>query len=99
MALANRYHLPGYVWHIAYRCHKREFLLKFNKDKKRWIYWLFEAKKHFGLMILDFTIASNYIHLLVYEGKFNSIPNSIQLIAGPTRYASHNFIGGPDTLN
>jgi hypothetical protein len=32
----NKHHLPGYVWHITHRCHKREFLLKFEKDKKRW---------------------------------------------------------------
>jgi hypothetical protein len=36
MARANRHHLPGYVWHITHRCHKREFPLKFDKDKKRW---------------------------------------------------------------
>jgi REP element-mobilizing transposase RayT len=63
MARANRQHLPGCVWHITHRCHKREFLLKFDKDKKRWIHWLFEAKNRFGLMILDFTVTSNHIHL------------------------------------
>jgi len=47
MARANRHHLPGYVWHITHRCPKREFL-KFDKDKSRWIHWLFEAKKRFG---------------------------------------------------
>jgi len=30
---------------MTHRCHKREFLLKFDKDKNRWIHWLFEAKK------------------------------------------------------
>ena len=84
MARANRHHLPGYVWHITHRCHKREFLLKFDKDKKRWIHWLFEAKKRFGLIILDFTVTSNHIHLLAYDDKVNVIPRSIQLIAGRT---------------
>jgi putative transposase len=84
MARANRHHLPGYVWHITHRCHKREFLLKFDKDKRRWIHWLFEAKKRFGLMILNFTVTSNHIHLLVYDGKVNVVPKSIQLIAGRT---------------
>ena len=84
MARANRHHLPGYVWHITHRCHKREFLLKFDRDKRRWIHWLFEAKKRFGLMILDFTVTSNHIHLLVYDGKVNILPKSIQLIAGRT---------------
>jgi REP element-mobilizing transposase RayT len=84
MARVNRHHLPGYAWHITHRCHKREFLLKFDKDKKRWIHWLFEAKKRFGLKILNYTVTSNHIHLLVYDGKMNIIPKSIQLIAGRT---------------
>jgi REP element-mobilizing transposase RayT len=58
--------------------------LKFDKDKKRWIHWLFEAKKRFGLKILDYTVTSNHIHLLVYDGKVNVIPKSIQLVAGRT---------------
>jgi REP element-mobilizing transposase RayT len=58
--------------------------LKFDKDKRRWIHWLFEAKKRFGLTILDFTVTSKHIHLLVYNGKVNVIPKSIQLIAGRT---------------
>ena len=33
MARANRHHLPGYVWHITHRCHKREFLLKFDVEE------------------------------------------------------------------
>jgi hypothetical protein len=37
MARANRHHLAGYVWHITHRCHKREFLLKFDKDKKEFV--------------------------------------------------------------
>ena len=84
MARANRHHLPDYVWHITHRCHKKEFLLKFDKDKKLWMRWLFEAKKRFGLTILNFTVTSNHVHLLVYDGKANIIPKSIQLIAGRT---------------
>jgi putative transposase len=33
------------------RCHKREFLLKFRKDREHWLDLLFEAKKRFGLII------------------------------------------------
>src|SRR6056297_1182340 len=84
MARANRHHLPGYVWHITHRCHKKEFLLKFDKDKRRWRHWLFEAKKRFGLCVLNYTVTSNHIHLLVYERKEDVIPRSMQLIAGRT---------------
>ena len=82
MARASRHHLPGYIWHITHRCHKREFLLKFERDKSRWLKWLFEAKKRFGLSILNYCVTSNHIHLLVYNSKEDIVPKSIQLIAG-----------------
>lgn len=65
MPRAKRYFLPGYAWHITHRCHDRKFLLKFNRDKKRWLYWLHKARKRFDLQILNYAVTSNHIHLLV----------------------------------
>jgi len=85
MARAKRHYIPGQIWHITHRCHKREFLLKFKKDKDRWLQWLLEAKKRYGLSILDYTVTSNHIHLLVSDDKSRDvIPDSIKLIAGRT---------------
>lgn len=84
MPRANRYFLPGYIWHITHRCHKKEFLLKFVKDRKRWLYWLFEAKKRYGLCVLNYVVTSNHIHLLVQDTGESVIPRSLQLIAGRT---------------
>jgi REP element-mobilizing transposase RayT len=82
---ANRHFIPGYVWHITHRCHKKEFLLKFARDRRRWLQWLFEAKKRYGLSVLNYMVTSNHIHLLVRDkGERDVIPNSIQLIAGRT---------------
>jgi len=66
MPRAHRYFLPNHVWHITHRCHKKEFLLKFARDRGNWIKWLFEARKRFGLEILNYVVTSNHIHLLVY---------------------------------
>ncbi len=73
LARAHRHYIPGHIWHITHRCHKREFLLKFSKDRHRWLLWLFEAKKRYGLIILNYTVTSNHIHLLVYDstGQIN----------------------------
>jgi putative transposase len=49
MPRANRYFLPGHVWHITHRCHQKTFLLKFARDRRRYLRWVFEAKKRFGL--------------------------------------------------
>jgi putative transposase len=85
MARAKRHFLPGHVWHITHRCHKKEFLFKFVKDRNRWRYWLFQAKKRYGLKVLNYMVTSNHIHLLVVDkGSREVIPRSIQLIAGRT---------------
>ncbi len=83
MARAKRHYIPGQVWHITQRCHKREFLLKFVKDRQRWVQWLFEAKRRYGLTILNYVVTSNHIHLLVVDDKDRmTIPKAIQLTAG-----------------
>lgn len=85
MARAQRHYIPDQIWHITHRCHKREFLLKFSKDRKRWLQWLYEAKKRYGLVILNYAVTSNHIHLLVVgNNERDVIPNSIKLIAGRT---------------
>jgi len=85
MARAKRHYIPGYIWHITHRCHKGEFLLKFSKDRSRYLQWLYQARKRYGLTVLNYMVTSNHIHLLVVDdGKREVIPNSMQLVAGRT---------------
>lgn len=85
MARAKRHFIPGLAWHITHRCHKREFLLKFSKDRNNWLYWLFQARKKYGLGILNYTVTSNHVHLVVFDrNKPNVISNSLHLVAGRT---------------
>jgi len=47
--------------------------------------WLFESKKRYDLCILNYMVTSNHIHLLVVDnGKRETIPDSMQLMAGRT---------------
>ncbi len=85
MARAYRHFIPGYVWHITHRCHRQAFLLKFVKDRSRWMELLFEAKRRYRLSILNFIVTSNHIHLVVASPKNKeSIPKAMQLVAGRT---------------
>lgn len=85
MARANRHHLPGCIWHITHRCHKKEFLLKFAHDRFRFVHWLLEARKRFSLQILNYTVTCNHVHLLVKDNEDATIiPSAIQLVAGRT---------------
>lgn len=52
MAKANRHYLPAHVWHLTHRCHRRELLLQFAKDRLPWIQWLYESKKKYGLVVI-----------------------------------------------
>lgn len=84
MPRANRCYLPDHVWHVTHRCHKQEFLLHSKVDRLNWKRWLFEAKKRFGLTVLNYIATSNHIHLLVLSKGANEISKSMQLIAGRT---------------
>jgi REP-associated tyrosine transposase len=87
MPRAHRYHLPGYIWHLTQRCHRRQFLLKFARDRRAWVGWLHEARRRYDLCVLDYTVTCNHIHLLVRDQGRGEIARSLQLIAGPTGQA------------
>jgi len=60
-------------------------LLKFARDRRRWLYWLYQARKRYGLTILNYTVTSNHIHLLFANDRDRGvIPKSIKLVAGRT---------------
>ena len=65
MPRANRFHVPNVVWHITQRCHDRKYLLRFERDRARWRYWLFQARRRYGLRVFNYIVTSNHIHLLV----------------------------------
>ena len=84
MPRANRFYLPGAVWHITHRCHDRKFLLKFERDRLRWKYWLFEARNRYSLSVLNYIATSNHIHILVKDSGKGEIPKSMQLLSSRT---------------
>jgi putative transposase len=87
MPRAHRVFLPGHVWHITHRCHRREFLLKVRRDRRCWLHWLREARRRFGLCVLNYIVTCNHIHLLVMDQGRGEIAASMQLVAGRTGQA------------
>src|SRR5262249_16439243 len=84
MPRANRHFLPNYIWYITHRCHRKSFLLKFARHRQSYLRLVFEAKKRFGLSVLNYIVTCNHVHLLVRDTGPNVIANSMQLIAGRT---------------
>ncbi len=87
MPRANRYRIDRQVWHITQRCHRKQFLLKFARDRRAWVRWLHEARRRFGLCVLDYQVTSNHVHLLVLDRGGDEIAAGLQLIAGRTAQA------------
>ena len=87
MPRANRHFLPGHVWHITHRCHEREFLLRFARDRRFWRSRVYEARRRHGLCVLNYIVTRNHIHLLVRDRGQGEIARSMQLIAGRTGQA------------
>lgn len=91
MPRANRHFIPGYIWHITHRCHNKQFLLQYEKDRISWIGWIRKAQKRYDLCVLNYMATSNHIHLLVLDKNSPStIASSMQLIQGKMAQA-YNF--------
>jgi len=82
MPRAHRHFVPGLVWHLTHRCHRQEFLLKFSRDRDRYLWWLMEAKRRYGLCVLNYVVTCNHVHLLARETSPGAIARSMQLAAG-----------------
>ena len=82
MPRARLFLIPGYVWHLTHRCHNRAFLLRFARDRKAWMDWVYRAKVKYGLRVLAYAVTSNHIHLMVYvDSREDVVPRSILLAA------------------
>jgi REP element-mobilizing transposase RayT len=47
--------------------------------------WIFEAKKRFRVTLLNYSVTSNHVHLLMKDAKgSDAIPRTMQLVAGRT---------------
>jgi putative transposase len=82
MPRANRYVLPGHIYHLTHRCHDRKFLLRFAKDRDNYRRRLREAVLNSEASLLTYNITSNHVHLLVYAKAVDSTARLMQQAAG-----------------
>ncbi|MBD3392109.1 MAG: transposase [Chitinivibrionales bacterium] len=88
MPRASRNRVPNRIWHITHRCHNRNFLLRAERTRLKWLTWLFESRKRYNICVLNYAVTCNHVHLLVYDDEgLSSIPKSLQLTAGCTAQA------------
>ena len=62
--------------------HQKRFLLKFARDRRRYLRWVFEAKKGFGLSVLDYMVTSNWVFRTKPAGHFAANRPIVSLDSG-----------------
>ena len=82
MPRANRYILPGHIYHLTHRCHDRQFLLKFAKDRSGYRQRLLRAARQENVSLLNYTITSNHVHLVVWAQAPEQVACVMQKAAG-----------------
>ncbi|OQY07531.1 MAG: hypothetical protein B6I22_02900 [Desulfobacteraceae bacterium 4572_123] len=75
---------------MMHRYHKRDSLLKFEKDKRRWIYWLFKAIKQLGIKLLKI-IAYTTLFQQINWVRLNAIDIFPRLNFSPSLYSNKNY--------
>ena len=68
----------GRCVHITHRCHNREFLLKFRRDRRDYVQRLQRASERFGVAVLDYVVTSDHVHVLVWVPRGDVLSAAVQ---------------------
>ena len=82
MPRANRYIVPGQIYHLTHRCHNQAFLLRFGIDRDNYRAWLREGLQRHGLSLLNYCITSNHVHLILHSESAEAVAAFMQLAEG-----------------
>lgn len=82
MPRANRYWVKAAAYHITHRCHNREFLLRFAKDRDAYREVLQNELRRCPVSLLQFTITCNHVHLLVTTEEQGAVASLMQRVQG-----------------
>lgn len=82
MPRANRYILPGCLYHLTHRCHDRKFLFRFAVTRSEYRRRLRSAVKEFRVSLLNYCLTSNHTHLLAEAPSKKAISGMMQKLEG-----------------
>ena len=82
MPRANRYIVPGKIYHVTQRCHDRGFLLKFAKDRQGYRARIRQALKKYNVSLLGYCLTSNHVHLTLWNEEPKKVSLFMQEVAG-----------------
>jgi len=84
MPRASDYLLQGYTYHLTQRCHDREFLLRFRRDRNVYREWLREGVKRHRVPVYGFCITGNHVHVLAHVDSTEAVSHFMHLASCST---------------
>jgi putative transposase len=82
MPRANRYILPGYLYHVTHRCHDRKFLFNSAAARTEYRRRLAAGLERFNVSLLGYAITSNHTHQILMSEETSAISLMIQSVDG-----------------
>lgn len=84
MPRANRYFVAGPAFHVTHRCHNREFLFRYAKDRDVYREMMRQQlNRNDDISLLTYCITSNHVHmLLVSRSKEGAVSDFMQALQG-----------------
>jgi putative transposase len=74
--------VPERIYHLTHRCHNRDFLLKFGRDRDLFSRMLREYSKRHKVSLLNYALTSNHVHILATGGSVEKIGVFMKQLAG-----------------
>jgi hypothetical protein len=62
--------------------------INFEIIDRRYLHWVFQAKKRLGLSVLNYTVTVNHIHVLVKHTGFNGSVTQAEIWSRPLSHAT-----------
>lgn len=82
MPRANRYFVAGKVYHLTHRCHHRDFLFRFARDRSAYRQLLWKTLREFPVSVLGYSITSHHTHLIVRSELSDAVSAWMQQLEG-----------------
>lgn len=84
---------PGCVYHLIARGNNKQVIFREAKDFQKYLYLVQEAKQGFSLLVYNYVLMNNHIHLLVgQQGEGPSVSMAMEYIdKGYAKYFNYKY--------
>ena len=88
----RRFIKPGYVYHLVARGNNKQVIFRGSEDFQKYLYLLEDARKKFSVLIYNYVLMDNHVHLLVEPREERSVSKAMEHIGKSyAQYFNHKY--------